>query len=285
MFNVSKRSFYRFARHRLALIGLIITCILVLVAVFAPYISPKGYNEMNLRRISQPPSYEYVLGTDEFGRCILSRIIWGCRISLVVGVMVVFISGVIGSSLGLLAAYFGRTVDQIISRIIDVLMTFPYILLAIAIVSIIGRGGIEQVVFAIGVTYVPRFARLIRSYAISIRETSYIEAIRALGASHIRIIFGHILPNCLSGILIFSSLTMGMAILAEAGLSFLGLGIQPPQPSWGIMIATGKNYIRTAPHMSLFPGLAITITVLGFNFLGDGLRDLLDPRFRKQQTG
>jgi len=270
----------RFARHKLALVGFVITCMLFLGALFSPCLSPEGYNAMDLGRIREGVSHDYPLGTDEFGRSILSRIIWGCRISLIVGVVVVIIASTLGSTMGLIAGYFGHTVDQVISRVIDILLTFPYILLAIAIVSILGPG-LWQTIIAIGFAYVPRFARLMRGYAIEIREQEYIEAIRALGGSHFRIIFLHILPNCLSGILVYGSLTMGMAILAEAALSFLGLGIQPPQPSWGIMIATGKNYIRTAPHMSLFPGLAITITVMGFNFLGDGLRDLLDPRFKR----
>ena len=271
----------RFSRHRLALVGFILTCVLILTAILAPYIAPRSYTDMNLSRIRQGISADYPLGTDEFGRCILSRIIWGCRVSLKVGLVVVLIGGIIGSIMGLVAGYFGKMVDQLISRVIDILLTFPYILLAIAFVSILGKGGLEQCMIAIGLANVPRFARLIRSYAISIREMEYIQAVRALGGSHWRIIFHHIMPNCISGILIYATLTMGMSILAEAALSFLGLGIQPPEPSWGTMISTGKNYIRVAPHMSLFPGLAITITVMGFNFLGDGLRDYLDPRFQK----
>jgi len=271
----------RFSRHRLALVGFILTCVLILTAILAPYIAPRSYTDMNLGRIRQGISADYPLGTDEFGRCILSRIIWGCRVSLKVGLVVVLIGGIIGSIMGLVAGYFGKMVDQLISRVIDILLTFPYILLAIAFVSILGKGGLEQCMIAIGLANVPRFARLIRSYAISIREMEYIQAVRALGGSHWRIIFHHIMPNCISGILIYATLTMGMSILAEAALSFLGLGIQPPEPSWGTMISTGKNYIRVAPHMSLFPGLAITITVMGFNFLGDGLRDYLDPRFQK----
>ena len=270
-----------FSRHRLALAGFILTCVLILTAILAPYIAPRSYTDMNLGRIRQGISADYPLGTDEFGRCILSRIIWGCRVSLKVGLVVVLIGGIIGSIMGLVAGYFGKMVDQLISRVIDILLTFPYILLAIAFVSILGKGGLEQCMIAIGLANVPRFARLIRSYAISIREMEYIQAVRALGGSHWRIIFHHIMPNCISGILIYATLTMGMSILAEAALSFLGLGIQPPEPSWGTMISTGKNYIRVAPHMSLFPGLAITITVMGFNFLGDGLRDYLDPRFQK----
>lgn len=271
----------RFSHHRLALVGFILTCVLILTAILAPYIAPRSYTDMNLGRIRQGISADYPLGTDEFGRCILSRIIWGCRVSLKVGLVVVLIGGIIGSIMGLVAGYFGKMVDQLISRVIDILLTFPYILLAIAFVSILGKGGLEQCMIAIGLANVPRFARLIRSYAISIREMEYIQAVRALGGSHWRIIFHHIMPNCISGILIYATLTMGMSILAEAALSFLGLGIQPPEPSWGTMISTGKNYIRVAPHMSLFPGLAITITVMGFNFLGDGLRDYLDPRFQK----
>ena len=274
------RFFHFFGRHKLAMIGLFITCMLLLAALFAPYLASEGYNAINLSKIREKPSLEYPLGTDEFGRSILSRIVWGCRVSLMVGIIVVAIGGTLGSALGLAAGYFGKGVDQVISRIIDLLLTFPYILLAIALVSILGRG-LQQTMIAIGLAYVPRFARLIRAYALSIREMEYIEAAKALNASHLRIIFLHILPNCLSGILVYGTLTMGMAILAEASLSFLGLGIQPPQASWGIMIATGKNYIRIAPHMSLFPGLAITLTVIGFNFLGDGLRDFLDPKFRK----
>ncbi len=277
----SLKELSRFARHKLALAGFILTCTLVLTAIFAPYLAPRSYTDMNLSRIRQGISMDYPLGTDEFGRCILSRIIWGCRVSLKVGLVVVVIGGIAGSIMGLVAGYFGRIVDQLISRIIDIMLTFPYILLAIAFVSILGKGGLEQCMVAIGLANIPRFARLVRSYAIGIREMEYIQSVRALGGSHSRIIFHHILPNCVSGILIYATLTMGMSILAEAALSFLGLGIQPPEPSWGTMISTGKNYIRVAPHMSLFPGLAITLTVMGFNFLGDGLRDYLDPRTQK----
>jgi len=280
---LSYKEISRFARHRLALMGFILTWVLILTAVLAPYIAPRNYTEMNLNRIRQGISVDYPLGTDEFGRCVLSRIIWGCRVSLKVGLVVVLIGGILGGIMGLAAGYFGKMVDQLISRVIDILLTFPYILLAIAFVSILGKGGLEQCMVAIGLANVPRFARLIRSYAISIREMEYIQAVRAIGGSHSRIIFYHIMPNCISGILIYATLTMGMSILAEAALSFLGLGIQPPEPSWGTMISTGKNYIRVAPHMSLFPGLAITITVMGFNFLGDGLRDYLDPRFQKDK--
>jgi len=276
----SRRLLHRLTRHRLALVGFCITCILVLMAIIAPILAPEGYNAINVDRVREAPSMDFPLGTDEFGRSVLSRIIWGCRISLFVGVSVVLIGSVFGGFLGLVAGYFGGMPDQIISRIIDIFLTFPYILLAIAVVSVLGPG-LFQMTFAIGFANIPRFARLVRGYALEIREQEYIEAVRALGGSHLRIIFHHVLPNCFSGILIYSTLTMGMAILAEAGLSFLGLGVQPPQPSWGIMIATGKNYLRTAPNMSIFPGLAITITAIGFNFLGDGLRDFLDPRFKR----
>jgi len=280
IFKVRGKFLLQFARNKLAMVGLVIIGMLALVAVFAPYLAPEGYNAMDLARVQQGPTGDCPLGTDEFGRSVLSRIIWGCRISLGAGVVVLLIGGTLGSLLGLTAGYFGQTVDQVISRIVDILLTFPYILIAIAIVSILGQG-LQQTMIAVGLSYVPRFARLIRGYVISIRELEYVEAIRALGGSHLRIIFRHILPNCLSAVLVYGTLAMGMAILAESALSFLGLGIQPPMPSWGVMIATGKEYIRTSPHMSLFPGLCITITVMGFNFFGDGLRDFLDPKFRR----
>lgn len=279
MYKLRSKSLSRFARNKLAIGGLAIIVLLFLTALFAPYISPEGYNAMDLSKICKRPSYQYLLGTDEFGRSILSRVVWGCRISLSVGIVAVLIGGTLGSIIGLVAGYFGHMVDQLLSRIIDILLTFPYILNAIAIVSILGQG-LEQTMVAIGLTTVPRFARLIRGYVISIRELEYVDAVRALGGSHFRIIMLHILPNCFSGILVYGTLIMGTAILAEASLSFLGLGIQPPKPSWGIMISTGKNYLRTAPHMCLIPGLLITITVVSFNFLGDALRDFLDPKFK-----
>jgi len=264
-------------RNRTAKAGFTIMTMTVIIAVFAPLIAPHNPIQADLRRIARPPSLEHLLGTDELGRDILSRIIYGSRISLTLGIVSVGIGLFGGVPLGAIGAYWGGWVDLVIMRFIDILLAFPAILLAIAIVSILGPG-LYNAMIAVGVAQLPVYARLIRGLILSIKEKEFVEAARALGASDLRIITRHVIPNSLAPIIVQSTLNIATAILSAAALGFLGLGAQPPTPEWGTMLSRGRLYLRVAPHITTFPGLAIVITVLGFNLLGDGLRDALDPR-------
>jgi peptide/nickel transport system permease protein len=221
----------------------------------------------------------FPLGTDEFGRCIWSRLLYGARISLSVGIVAVGIGAIIGGFLGLVAGLWGGRFDSIIMRLMDVMLAVPGILLAIAIVAALGPG-MFNVMVAVGISSVPAYARLVRGSVLVVRETEYVEAGRALGARMSRIAARHVIPNIFAPVMVVASMQMGSAILAAAGLSFLGLGAQPPTPEWGTMLSRGREFLRVAPHIPTYPGLAIFITVIGFNFLGDGLRDLLDPRLK-----
>ncbi|MDQ7819077.1 MAG: ABC transporter permease [Armatimonadota bacterium] len=267
----------RLTRNRLALVGLSIVALLAAVAIFAPWIAPRDPSAQILEHKRQPPSAAYPLGTDEFGRDILSRLIFGSRVALLAGGMSVFIALMLGTALGTISAYFGRLVDQVVMRMMDVLLAFPYLLLAIVIISALGPG-LVNTILAVGIWATPGFARVIRSAVLSVKQQEYVQAARAIGASAGRVITRHILPNCISVAIVYSALYMANAILLEAALSFLGLGVQPPTPSWGLMVSTGRDFLLIAPHIATFPGLAIAVTVLGFNLLGDGLRDALDPR-------
>jgi ABC-type dipeptide/oligopeptide/nickel transport system permease subunit len=266
----------RFAKHRLAVIGLGVILALVVLALGARQIAPHDPIRQDLPHALAKPSAEFPLGTDEFGRCILSRILFGARLSLLVGVIATTIGATAGILLGLCAGYFPRA-DAPVMRCMDVLLAFPSILLAIAVVSALGPS-LGNVMIAVGVRSVPSFARVSRSMVLSLRELEFVQGAAALGASHARVLFGHILPNSVSPLLVFSSMQVATAILLAAILSFLGLGVQPPTPEWGKMVSDGRAYLMDAPHVSLFPGLAIFIAVMGFNCLGDGLRDALDPR-------
>src|SRR5262245_45948286 len=266
----------RFARHRLALVGLVVILVLIALALGARWVSPHDPLRQDLPRALAGPSADYPLGTDQFGRCILSRILYGARLSLLVGVIATGIGAGAGVVSGLLAGYFPR-LDSVVMRIMDVLLAFPSILLAIAIVAALGPS-LPNVMVAVGVRSVPSFARLSRSMVLGIKELEFVQGAHALGAGHPRVVFRHILPNSVSPLLVFSSLQVATAILLAAILSFLGLGVQPPTPEWGKMVSDGRSYLMEAPHVSLFPGLAIFVVVMGFNCLGDGLRDALDPR-------
>ena len=266
----------RFAKHRLAVIGLGVILALVVLALGARQIAPHDPIRQDLPHALAKPSVEFPLGTDEFGRCILSRILFGARISLLVGVIATAIGATAGILLGLSAGYFPRA-DAPVMRCMDVLLAFPSILLAIAVVAALGPS-LGNVMIAVGVRSVPSFARVSRSMVLSLKELEFVQGAAALGASHARVLFGHILPNSISPLLVFSSMQVATAILLAAILSFLGLGVQPPTPEWGKMVSDGRAYLMDAPHVSLFPGLAIFIAVMGFNCLGDGLRDALDPR-------
>ena len=246
----------------------------------APFLAPEGINEQELPDRLSPPSAEYWFGTDDLGRDIFSRVIHGARISLWVGFFSVIGSIVVGSTLGIIAGYYGRWVDTIISRIFDIMLAFPSILLAIAIVSVLGPS-LRNALIAIAIINVPNFGRLIRSKVLSIKEDEYITAAKGIGMKDARILFSHILPNSMAPVIVQGTLAIATAILEAAALGFLGLGAEAPEPEWGKMLADSKNYLQSAPWTMIFPGLAIMLTVLGFNLMGDGLRDAMDPKDEK----
>ena len=260
-----------------ATVSLLVLLGVVGLAIFAPWVTQHDPTRGNLRERLQPPSVEHLLGTDEQGRDMLTRIIWGGRIALQVGVFSLLIGLVIGVAMGLLSGYYGGWIDAVIMRVTDLMLAFPYILLVIAIVSILGPD-IFNAMIAIGVRIIPEFARLVRSVVLSIRGKEYVLAARAVGAPDWRIILRHVLPNCTAPIIVQGTLLLAGAILAEASLSFLGLGAQPPEPSWGTMVARGRDYLVTHPHLSLAPGMAILVVVYSLNVFGDWLRDVLDPQ-------
>jgi peptide/nickel transport system permease protein len=270
---------YRLRQHKLAMVGLCIISVLILMAIFAQVISPYDPVKINPRDAYQPPSQNYLMGTDEFGRDLLSRVIYGSRVSLSVGIISVSISLLLGSILGLLAGYYMGVVDIIIIRIMDILISFPVILLALVFIALLGNG-IDRVMVAIGLVYTPLFARLARASVLAERGKLYVEGAVMSGSKGFRIIRKHILPNIMAPLIVQASLAMSYAILAEAALSFLGFGTQPPTPSWGIMLSKGRDLINHSPWISIWPGLAIMLVVFGFNVLGDGMRDALDPRLK-----
>nr|WP_085506708.1 nickel transporter permease [Thalassobacillus devorans] len=273
-------SLSRVIKSKTSLIGLVIITLLIVVAIFAPQIATHSPTDQSIIDRYQSPSSEHLLGTDELGRDIFSRIVYGSRITIQIGVITVGISMIVGVFLGAVAGFFGRWVDQIIMRLIDIMMAFPSILLAIALVAVLGKS-LTNAMIAVGIVGVPHFARIVRSTVLSVKETEYIEASRVIGAKNGRILFSHVLPNCLAPIIVQATLTIGTAILDAAGLSFLGLGAQPPLPEWGAMLSDGRSALQTAPWVVMFPGFAILLVVLGFNLLGDGLRDALDPRLKQ----
>ena len=270
----------RLRRNWMAMFGLAIIVLIALTAIFADVIAPYDFREQNLRLVENPPSREHLLGTDDLGRDILSRIIHGARVSLQVGFVAVSISLVVGGTLGALAGYYGGNLDNVVMRFMDVLLAIPSILLAIAIVSAFG-GGLLNVMIAVGIATIPVYARIVKASVISIKEQEFIEAARAIGATDLRIILKHIIPNSMAPIIVQGTLGVAIAILSAAGLSFIGLGIEPPTPEWGAMLSSGRHLIRRAPHVATFPGLAIVITIFALNLLGDGLRDALDPRLKR----
>lgn len=269
----------RLARDRAAMVGLLVVFMLAVIAILAPAIVPYDPNDQSFRIKLEPPSAEHWLGTDEFGRDIFSRILIGARVALGVGIVPVLMALTVGVTLGLISGYYGGWIDQIVMRVIDVMLAFPWLLLAIGIMAILGAG-IQNVVIAVAIVYIPAFARIVRGSVLSIKEKEYIEAARAMGQPTSRIIVRHVLANAWAPIIVLSTLSIGQAIIYAAGLSFIGLGTQPPDADWGVMLTSGREYLRDAPWLGFFPGLAILITVLAFNLFGDGLRDALDPRLR-----
>ena len=267
----------QFRKQRLGLIGGGILCMLLLVALLAPVLAPYDPLAQDLYQRLQSPSTDHWFGTDDFGRDILSRIIYGSRISLRIGLIAISLALTGGTLFGLVAGYRGGMVDMLIMRLMDLMLAFPSILLAIAIVAVIGPG-IENAILAVSIVLVPQFARLVRSSVLTVREATYVEAARALGATESRLLFYSILPNCTAPLIVQTTLGMGTAILDAAGLSFLGMGAQPPVPEWGAMLSGGRELLLRAPWVMTFPGLAIFTVVLGLNLFGDGLRDALDPK-------
>lgn len=270
----------RVVRNRLAAVGVVILVVLFVTAAGASWIAPYAPEAQIPTAALQGPSWTHPFGTDNIGRDIFSRVVFGTRVSLVVGLVSMVIAMFLGIALGLVSGYYGGLADTLIMRAMDALLAFPAILLAIFIVAVLGPS-LMNAILAVGIVYTPTFARLVRAGALSIREQEFLEAARAMGAGDLRIMLNAILRNSLSPIIVQFSLGVGYAILVEAGLSFLGLGVQPPTPAWGSMLGAGRNYMAFAPWLTAFPGLAIFVTVLGFNFVGDGLREAFDPRMRR----
>jgi len=269
----------RLRRSPGAMIGLVLIVVLLLTALAADLISSQGIDEQDLRKGLLTPGGEFALGTDEFGRDMLSRIIHGARVSLQVGIIATAISAAVGISLGAVSGYFGGRIDYLIQGMVDISWAFPTVLMAIFLIAVLGPG-LVNVMIAVGLVYWGGFARVVRGQVLSLREWEFVTAARAIGARDWSIMFRHILPNIISPVIVMATLMMGDAILIEATLSFLGMGAQPPIPSWGSILASGRTYLVLAPWVTIFPGIAIMLTVLGFNLLGDGLRDALDPRLR-----
>ncbi len=269
----------RFKRNRLAVAGGIIVISLFFVAIFAPYLSPYDPNEIDVSSILLPPSLDHPFGTDELGRDVLSRMIWGARISLQVGFVAVGIAVVIGVVLGAIAGYYGGMVDSLVMRFVDIMLSIPTFFLILAVIAFL-EPSIFNIMAVIGLTSWMGVARLVRAEFLSLKEREFVMAAKSLGAGDMRIIFRHILPNAMAPVLVSAVLGVAGAVLTESALSFLGIGVQPPTPSWGNILTAGKDNIEIAWWLSFFPGLAILVTVLGYNLLGEGIRDAIDPRLR-----
>ncbi|MBA2624165.1 MAG: ABC transporter permease [Acidimicrobiia bacterium] len=268
----------RFRRNKLALIGLVFVVLLVLMALFAPLVAPFGISERT-NDFRASPSLDHWFGTDRIGRDVFSRVVHGARVSLKVGILATVISLAIGVLLGAVAGFFGGKLETLIMRITDIFLSIPYIILAIAIATVLGRGE-NTVIVVLGLTGWLAICRIVRSSFLSLKQLEYVEAATAIGASRTRIMFRHILPNALQPIIVYGTISVGSAILAEAALSFLGVGAVPPTPAWGLMVDEGRGDLVNSPHLLFFPGAAIFLTVLAFQFVGDGLRDALDPKLK-----
>ncbi len=274
-----KRRMPALLRSPLTVAGLVIVSIFVLAAILAPVIAPYEPNKQQLSQRLKPPTAQHWMGTDQLGRDVLSRLLWGARVSLTVGLVVVISASIFGTIVGLIAGYFGGLTDDGLMRTTDIFFAFPSLILAMAIAGALGPS-LETAMIAIAVVSWPVYARLVRGQVLSLRKREFVEAAQSIGASGFRIISRHLLPNSLSPLLVQASFDMGGAILIAAGLSFIGFGAQPPTAEWGVMISEGRKYVTTQPWLPLFPGLAILVTVAAFNLIGDGLRDALDPRLR-----
>lgn len=270
----------RFLRRPLAVAGLVVALAFVLAAIFAPWVAPYSPSETDFEAILAKPSLDHLLGTDELGRDILSRIIWGARASIMAGVFATLLAMVVGVPIGLVAGYYRGWPDLVISRLTDVLLAFPFLILAVGLAAILGPS-LLNATLAIGIGAVPAFVRIARGETLALREEDYVRAAVVNGASDLVVLGRHIVPNMTSTLLVQATVTIPAAIIAEAALSFLGLGVQPPTPSWGVMLADAQSYLSQAPRLALYPGLAIFLCSLSFNLFGDGLRDVLDPRTRR----
>ncbi|MCR4804848.1 MAG: ABC transporter permease [Clostridia bacterium] len=276
----AKEVWRRFKKNKLAVAGLVIIFILIIAAILAPVIAPYGYDDQDYSATLIRFSKEHLLGTDNLGRDILSRLLYGSRVSLTIGFISVGIGLVIGGLVGAISGYYGGVLDDILMRIVDIIMAIPSIILAISICAALGPGLINTMI-AVGISSIPNYARILRSSILSIKQQEFVEAATAIGASDARIIAKHIIPNSLSGLIVQASMGVGRAIISAASMSFVGLGIQPPNPEWGAMLSFGRTYFRDYGYMVLYPGLFIFIAVLSMNLIGDGLRDALDPRLKR----
>ncbi len=270
----------RLRKNRMAMFGLCVLILLVFLAIFADVVAPYGYDDQNYSQMLELPSWQHIMGTDNYGRDIFSRIVYGTRISLLIGFISLAISTVVGSILGACAGYFGGASDTIIMRGSDILMAIPRTVLAIAIATTLGPGLVNAMI-AVAIGTIPSFTRVVRASTLTVKDQEYVEAARAIGASNFHVIKKYVFPNVLAPIIVQATLGVGTAILLAASLSFLGIGISPPTPEWGSMLSAARSYMRDYWHMVLFPGLAIMITVLALNLFGDGLRDALDPKLKK----
>jgi peptide/nickel transport system permease protein len=269
----------RLKRNRAAIAGGIIVLLFVATAILAPWLSPYPPNEGDLIKRLKAPDREHLLGTDPLGRDVLSRVIFGARISLQIQIVAVVIAMFVGTVLGMVGGYYGGTFDNLIMRLMDILLAFPGIFLAIAIIAVLGPG-LTNLMLAAGIYSIPQFARIVRGSVLSLKEKEFVEAARAVGEKDFNILFRYLLPNSMAPIIVQTTLRMATVLLTASGLSFLGLGVQPPTPEWGAMLSNARAYLITAPHVATVPGLAIMLVVMGFNLFGDGLRDSLDPRLR-----
>ena len=277
--NKRKKLWRTFTNNKTAIVGAVMALVVVFIAVFAFLISPYDPLDQDVFHRLTPLERSHPLGTDEYGRDVLSRIIWGTRISLAVGFFSVLLGMIIGTAMGVVAGYTGGKTDAIIMRMVDVLLSFPTLITAIMVAAILGSG-LDKLIITIGIVFAPRFARLAYGPTLAVKEMEYVSSAKVVGASNFRIIIWHVLPNIFGDVMVAGTLWMGTAIMAEASLSFLGLGVSPPTPTWGNMIRSGIDVLANAPWLCLFPGLSILITVLAFNMIGDGLRDIADPKLR-----
>lgn len=275
--HLRNRAIRRFMANPLSILGLALVVIFVLIAIFASQLAPHSPVSANFLAVRQAPSAAHLLGTDDIGRDVLSRVLYGARVSLMAGAISVLIALVLGVPLGLISGYYGGRLDELIMRFTDALLAFPFLILAVAFTAILGPSLLNAMI-AIGIASAPTFIRLTRGQVLAVRAEDYVQSARALGADDLRILTRHVLPNSIAPILVQATLTVAGAIIAESSLSFLGLGVQPPTPSWGGMLNTAQGFIVQAPWMAIWPGLSIFVTVLAFNLFGDGLRDALDPR-------
>ena len=278
-YSFTKDTIKRLLRNKLAVAGMIILALLIIGAILAPWIAPYDYAEQVIEDAYQSPSGAHLFGTDEFGRDIFSRILLGARLSLVIGFIAVAIAIVMGGLLGAIAGYFGKAVDNIIMRLMDILMSIPSLLLAIAITATLGSSMINLMI-AVGIATIPGYSRIVRAAVLSVKDQEFVEGAKAVGTSDFKIILRHILPNCLAPIIVKATLDVAICILTAAGMSFIGIGLQPPSPEWGAMLSDARYYIRDYAYMAFFPGMCIALTIFSLNVIGDGLRDALDPKLR-----